>query len=475
MNIEVYNTHIELYPYTNGDLPALEDMYTAEDYRTKEKVPCGYIIDNGKIYVPRGTSVSKLEMMTGTEAEYIDDSDPSSKMKRSHHALYEPRNEVQSQSIDFLIRGEGRQLALNLATGVGKTFCVAHAITQLGIKALIITHSDSIKLQWIKTFKDMMDFRSSDLCNITGSNVMEGLMTDHIDPADVYFINHQTLRNFLFTHGAVEFHNFFKHLKIGIKAYDESHLNFGNILMIDSFSNTNATWYISATFDRSDKSESACFRKAFQSVIPFGEEESKALTKKHIEYFTVNIHSHPTQPQIRKVVPFQGMSAATYGRYAFLDDKNETAYNAIKMILEKIKDIDGKILIFIPLIDAVDEVTAKLKKDFDNKSVAAYHSRVSRDEKENATEKDIIVSTIKSCGTGRDIPGLKAIICAEPIASKVQTQQLLGRIRPIQNGEVPTYFFDVVDRAFAPINWWWKSRMKKIQVIAKSVSNLQLE
>ena len=122
---------------------------------------------------------------------------------------------------------------------------------------------------------------------------------------------------------------------------------------MDFFSNTNRTWYLTATFDRSDKTESACFKRAFSSVEEFGYKESEEITRKHVIYHIVNINSHITPKDRGKVQGYRGLTSQSYGKYAFFDDKNQTAYQAILKILEKLTDVEGKILIFVPLISAI--------------------------------------------------------------------------------------------------------------------------
>ena len=472
MNLDIYNTHMELYPYKKDDYPVIEKMYTATDKFTGNDFPCGYMIEDGKLFLPRGTHIAKIEMITGATVNHINDSDDYSEMKRQHYSLYDPRNEIQEESIKFLT-SEGKQLALNLSTGIGKTFCVAYSSTKLRIKTLIITPNESLKNQWISTYHKMFDYRPSELMNIAGSNIINAIMEDAVEPAEVYFVNHQTLRSYLTSTNGYMLHKFFKKLKVGIKVYDESHMEFANILLMDFFSNTDRTWYLTATFDRSDKTESACFKRAFNSVAAYGEMESKEVMTKHVIYHVVNINSRISPKDRATVIGWQGMTSISYGKYAFFTDPNDTAYKTILDILHKLKNVEGKILIFIPLIDAVDEVVKKLKKDYPDKSVSAYHSRLSADEKNSAEKKDIIVSTIKSCGTGRDIPGLRAVICAEPIASKVVTEQMIGRLRPYAKDK-DTYFFDIVDICIPACNWWWKARIKKIETLAKSIIHLNV-
>lgn len=471
MNLDVYNTHMELYPYTLGDLPIIESMYTSiEKFGGTEK-PCGYIIDNGKLFLPRGTPISKIESLCNIKANYITESDEYEMMSKTYHPLYDPRNDLQEKSINFLKEDE-HQLSLNLLMGLGKTYCTTKAITDMQMKSIIICPSENIKSQWIlKTFKNMFGFRPKDICNIAGSNIIEGIMEDEIEPFDSYFVNHQTLQSYMSTNGGYALHKFFKKIKVGVKVYDESHLHFKNILNIDFFSNTYKTIYLSATFDRSDKTESACFKKAFASVVNFGENESFEEITKHVIYHIVNINSRITPKDRKDLIGYAGLTGASYGKYAFLKDLNKTAYNVLLKILKLVENVEGKILIFIPLIDAVEEVAKELRKDQD-KSVGVYHSKVSKDEKENTlNKKDIIVSTVNSLGTGQDIDELRVVINFEPIASKVLAKQMFGRIRPYKDkktGELKdTYFFDIVDICIGPANWYWRARYKIIQTLYK--------
>lgn len=472
MQLDVYNTHMELYPYKKDDYPVIENMYTATDRYQQGEFACGYMIEDGKLYLPRGTPISKLEAICGVTANYITESDPSDKMTRKHYAIYPPRNKLQEDSIEFL-KGEEHQLALNLSTGIGKTYCVANASTELGEKTIIITPNEGLKSQWIDTYIKKFDYRPKHLVNIAGGAIIDAIMDDMVEEADVYFVNHATLRNYMTEHNGYALSRLFKKLKVGIKVYDESHMEFANILLIDFFCNTNRTWYLTATFDRSDKTESRCFKLAFNSVITFGEAESKAMIRKHVIYHVVNINSRIKQEQRAKLMGYPGVTSASLGRYAFFGDTNQTTYNAILQILKKIENVEGKTMIFIPIIEAVDDVVKKLKKDVPGKSVGAYHSKISHDEKESSLKKDIIVTTIKSCGTGRDVPGLRTVICSEAIASKVIAEQMIGRLRPYAPDK-DTYFFDIVDICIPPCNWWWRSRYKKIQTLVKSTVHLDI-
>lgn len=475
MTLDVYNTHMQLSPYNLHDYPILEKMYIATASFTQQEFACGYMIEDGKLYLPRGTPVSKVEHLTGVKAVYKQ-SDAWDKMSRKFYPVYKPRDQLQKDSIEFLTQESNPQLGLNLKTGLGKTFVCAYASTELMDKTIVITPHTGLKTQWIDTYFKMFDYRSKHMINIESGNIMNAIMDDsigHMYEADVYFVNHATLRNFMTERGGYMLHKFFKKIKVGIKIYDEAHMEFSNILLIDKFSNVNRTWYLTATFGRSDKTEMKCYQRAFNSVTTFGEVESQQAVEKHVIYHIANINSRISVLDRGQVMSWSGMTTISYGKYAFQRDLNQTAYNAIRYLLNLLENVEGKILIFVPLIEVVDDIVNKLRR-IQDKSVAAYHSKIPKDEKEDALKKDIIVSTIKSCGTGKDIKGLRALICCEPIASKILAEQLVGRLRPYAKDK-PTYFFDVVDISIPSCNWWLRARMNKIETLVKEVIYLNLD
>lgn len=480
MYLDVYNTHMELYPYVKDDFPIIEKDFTSVDKFSGAEVPCGYMIDDGKLFLPRGAHIGKIERLCNLKANYITKSDPMEKMNRKHYSIIEPRDDLQKEAIKFL-KEDSHQQSLTIRTGGGKTVVVALATTELGLRTLIITPNERLKQQWISTYSKNFDYRPKELMNIAGSAIMEGIMEDLYDACDVYFVNHQTLQSYVTANNGYVLHKFFKKLNIGIKVYDESHMHFGNIISTDFHSNTDRTWYLTATFSRSDKTEAECFKRAFNSVNEFGYIQSSMSAIKHVIYHAIRFNSRISPKDRPIAIPFGGMTAVSYGKYAFFRDQNKTAYNIILKILNILDNVEGKILIFVPLIDAVDDITSSLKKDYPNKSVAAYHSKISRDEKESAEKKDIIVSTIKSCGTGVDIKGLRAVICCEPIASKVVAEQMFGRIRPYKVEEdgkeviKDTYFFDCIDVSIPPCNFWWRARFKKYEALAKEVIYLDMD
>ena len=473
MELKVYNTHIEVLPYKKDSYPNIENQYTVTDSRSGNKKVLGYLIDKNILYLPRGTSISYLERILEIKAEYVNDDDPVEELPR-HDSTFEPRNEVQDDSIKFLTE-DTKQLALNLSTGTGKTFVSAYSINKLRERAIIITPNESLKQQWMATFRHMIGYTNKCLYNISGTGNMNNILynNENIDNIRVFFVNHQTLRGFLSAKGPYELHQFFKKIKVGIKVYDESHMEFLNIMLIDFFTNTKRTWYLTATFDRSDKQEAECFKKAFSSVSTFGKIQSEELITPHVIYHNVIINSMISVKNRAKLMGYPGFDSHKYGKYSLFEDERDSVYKTILNILQKTINCEGKVLILVPIINGVDIIVDKLKKDLPEKTCGAFHSKIPKDEKEDVVKKDIIVSTIKSCGTGRDIKGLRQIICAEPMASRILLEQTVGRLRPYGEN-IDTYYWDIVDRSIPGINWWHRARMSKIKNIKSVKKVIQL-
>ena len=150
-----------------------------------------------------------------------------------------PKNDIQRKSISFLI-GEGdfaytkkySQLLLNLPTGEGKTYITSASLQFLSTKAIIITPIDRIKKQWYDTFVQMTDVQDGYICDISGSSVITKLLKQKTLRYKIYLVNHGTLIAYAKSHGWAAVHEFFKYIRVGIKIYDEAHLNFENMYMI---------------------------------------------------------------------------------------------------------------------------------------------------------------------------------------------------------------------------------------------------
>lgn len=450
--IKVYHSHIEVYPYMEGECPQIEKMYSKWDDVCHQYIRIGYFILDNILYLPRGTSLSQLSQLFNSTPILVNKSDPAHKLSKPIEMRYEPRDRIQSESIDFLTcngrftKGlQHSQFGLNLDTGAGKTFCMISGIAKLGMKSIIITHKTRLKEQWIKEFLDKSDMSEDSIMDIDGSSDIEAIMCGE-KTADIYVVNHQTLTSFARLKSWDMLKLFFKKSGIGVKVIDEAHKYFQNSLMIDFFSDVKMSYYLTATFTRSDPKEIRIFQKAYSSLYRFGEETlDYDEVRKHIVLCVVMYRSQPDFSVVSKIVNgAYGFNSYRYIDYTLKQDTNHTMLKVIKKIIDKVEPLEGKILITSPKIESVELIAKELKYETDKK-IGVVHSKFSNEEnKETIKDSNIISSTIKGIGEGDDIKGLRVLINTEPIGSKALVDQLRGRLREYSK-EDDTYMFYLID------------------------------
>lgn len=475
--IRIYHTHIEVSPYELGENERIErqlSVWVDAEYRYD---PIGYYVEDNVLYLPRGMNVYILEKEFNSTAVVVREADNHDVVRRVEMTVA-PRDRIQDEAIDFLTaEGEFKkaltysQQALVLDTGDGKTYTTVNGIVQWKMKAIIITHQDKIKLQWIDTFETKTNVRKSYLINITSSDMIDKIIDGKIS-GFYYFVNHQTLTSYMSSRGTQKLREFFKAIRVGVKVFDEAHLAFKNVLRIDFFSNTMKTFYLTANFDRSDSKESRLFKKCFASVYKFGEETKEYEEKrKHIIYVPVLYRSHPTFNQEAMARNAYGFSVLGFSKYALYEDEEATMLRKFRKIFEIATGIEGKILITVPRIDDTEMMKSLIEKEYPDlgKSIMTINSSNTKKDNDEAKQNaDIICSTIKSCGTGVDIKGLRCVINLEPFSSKITSNQLSGRLREYAPDK-DTYFFDLVDCAFSTCEHQYKTKLGYLKKKCKEI------
>lgn len=451
--IRVYHTHIEVYPYKEGDCPEIEKSLSKKVYVNKHSnyyvwKPVCFFINNDTLYLPRGINSSLLEHYFRNTPIMVSKCDDYERCTKAV-GLLEPKSTMQENGIKFLCGTDEyaytnrySQLGLNLATGDGKTYATIYSVLKYGLKTIIITDKDKLKLQWMESFKVNSNFPEDKLLNISGSDVMRKIMDDKVE-AEIYFVNHQTIASYAKSNGWDSVREFFKKIKVGIKVIDEAHEFFESTFMIDNFSNCFKTFYLTATFGRSDQQEVRIYKKAFQSLTRFGEETYDYEEKrKHTHFIVCYFHSRPPYGYAPSVKTNFGFSNYKYIDYE-LEEENKSIFKALYQILDQTKDLKGKTLILSPKTETV-EIFAEAIRDRYGYDVGTVHSKNTEEENKENIQKDVISSTIKSLGTGMDIKGLRVLINLDPISSKLLAEQVRGRLREFSE-EDDTFLFYPVD------------------------------
>ena len=124
---------------------------------------------------------------------------------------------------------------LCLKTGAGKTYCTIAALSIIRRRAMIIVDSDKTMKQWKEEFLKFTNLNEKEIYLISGSSSMRKIMNSERDlPYKIYIASHRTISAFAEDEWE-SVTEFFHKVKIGVKVYDEAHVEYKNIFMIDSF------------------------------------------------------------------------------------------------------------------------------------------------------------------------------------------------------------------------------------------------
>lgn len=472
--IIVKHSHIEIHNYKLGDSPRIENNFIIYDHFTHCEYYKGieYIEDKNILILPRGVDIHYLENCLGVNAildtnhdefDYLDDV----KIK------YLPRDDKQKEALKFVLGKEHwknnkykSQLSINLNTGVGKSYVSIMSICYLSMRSIIITSSLDWLNQWKNYIMEYTTIKAKEIYFISGSHSIKSLLKKDMSKYKVILASHNTIKSYGDTYGWDKVTELFKFMKVGIKIYDEAHLNFANMCKIDFYTNTKLGLFVTATPKRSNEQEDRIFQLYFKNVPSidlFDEDEDP-----HTHYISFKYMSHPSPKQISDCKNQYGLDRASYANYVV---QQENYYNMLIIILDKAMTQEGKTLIYIGTNNAIEITRDWIVSTFPElKDEVGIYTSLIKENKKGQLDKKIILSTTKSCGAAMDIKGLKmTVVLAEPFKSEVLARQTLGRTRADD-----TYYIEVVDISFSTINKYYYQKKNTFSKYAMSCNEVML-
>ena len=455
--IIVKHSSIVINNYELGDSPKLENYFSIYDrvYHCNFLKGIEYIEEEKKLILPRGLDIYFLENIFGESAIVDTKHDEYDKIEPIM-IKYLPRDDVQKQALSFMLGAKPQhksnkvksQLSVNLNTGVGKTYCSIAAISYLNLRSIIITSSINWLEQWKKCICEYTDTKPNEVYFLTGTPSILSLFKKDISKYKFILASHATLKSYGDKYGWDKVTELFKYMKIGLKFYDEAHLNFDNMCKIDYYTNTFRTYYVTATPARSDKDENFIYQLYFKNIpsIDLFDEENDP----HTHYIAMKYNSRPTPQEISACKNKYGLDRNKYTDYVL---KKDNYYKMLTIILDLALRQEGKTLIYIGTNNAIKRTMQWILEKYPelHNSVGMYTSIINEEEKKLQLHKKIILSTTKSCGAAMDIKGLKmTVLLAEPFKSEILARQTLGRTR-----DNNTFYIEVVDTGFVAINKYY--------------------
>lgn len=423
---------VSIYPFLRSTLTEYD-----YDYRLKHSYAKYYYFrynkDNGTLYMPVNSLSHLINYFKSNGVKYdieILPTNPSANITLVNSGLFEDRN-YQIDAISFLVKNENHMRVLELQTGKGKSYIAARAIMEIGKRALISVPA-SLVTQWNDALCSMCE---SKIGIIRGSDTVYNLIKANYETdIDIFLASVTTLQGYA---AGIDIYNeapplreFLKNLLIGTKVVDEFHINFAANVMVDIQSNIENNLYLSATGLRSSKNSQTIFRKVYPDSIRYdGVKYDKYVNITECRYSLGDIEE-------KKVVTDRGYSQYRYEKLIMRSSRKlndfigRVLYPTMEMFFINKYGPGQKVLILVGLKDFAETLTAWCRDTYPELVSIAFLHGVDDDELEKS---DIIVSTIGSAGTGRDIKGLRTVILFSSFGSEALTLQTIGRLRKMED------------------------------------------
>jgi len=430
-------------------------------------------IDNN-IHLPSTIPLGTIQKLyKGRKVEYRLDEYPKPR-EISFNMKYGSRNELQQECEIFLydfIKEDTAQKYVGLAPGSGKTFLTWQLISQLKMASMIVVNTTYLAQQWKNEALKHSDLKDKDVVILSG---LASVMSEMEKPkkAKVYIAIHRTLGNMI-SQDLTLINEMNAKLGIGLRVFDEGHLEFTNICHINCVSNVKYTLYLSATPDRTCFEERTIFAKIFKH-IPYYNGKHIVNSKYH-KILIYKYNSEPSEQELKATDTKFGFSRTVWSKNVY-ENSSDILKNTIIDIFTKLKlhQREKKIAIILPTIKMIEMFRDVLRKEFPRLTTMEFIGSTPKDKRMEVLKSDIIVTNEKMFATGVDVKDLEIVINYVPIGNLVNIEQTVGRLRNLTSQNKVSIFIDAVDVGYAECErQLTKVRMTYYKRIAKEIRTFQ--
>lgn len=459
-------TVVEVKNYFWNDCPPLQYLFSIFDpiehsyyYRAME-----YEEDTNTLYLPRGMDISKIERYMKTNIVVDKSYDEYDKIGPILIKSL-PRNDVQKKSIKFILGLQEfsytkgfSQLCLNLVTGKGKTYVTIASIAYLEIRFIVIAPISSWLAQWKEKALQYTNFKEDEIVKLSGT-IIDKILDGRIDYRKIkmYISTHTTLQNYGKTRGWDKLHEFFKVARIGIKVFDEAHLCFESVSLIDFHTNVYKTLYVTASPSRSNERENKIYQMYFERVPSIELFDRKVDAR--VTYLSIHFNSHPTP-----LILMQCRNRFKLDKVKYIDwlMQNEWYWMMMYCVFcEAVLPAKGRILILVEFNRCIEIWKNWIETYFPEYigKIGTFHGETSDREREIAKQQKIIISNRACAGTAMDIENANiTLMAAVPIKSRVISQQTFGRVGREGTTLPNMLYIDIVDMGFKVLKEYYAYR-----------------
>lgn len=399
-----------------------------------------YDRNTGYLHLPSQTLPYLLDYLRSCRLEHQlveTGPNPASTIDVEYQGDFEHR-EYQEQAIDFLTSDQTMK-ALSLITGGGKTFVAARTILTLKLRTLIILPAYLVD-QWSTVFSSLSDAK---VAVLRGSDSIQKLYTSgYQNDADIFLASINTIQKYAIRtshyEALPELREFLREMQFGIKIVDECHLNFHANVMIDIQSDIKHNIYLSATHMRSSKNSNQIFRRIYPDEVRYDDGQvAKYVNVTQVNYSLGRVDE-------RYVITPRGYSTFKYEKWMLkrVSKLNQFLDKVWGPVVEEyytsLRKPGQKLLVLIGLTDFGSMLVEWFQTNYPSLYCSEYFNATGD---EVLDEADIIVSTVGSCGTGKDLQNLRTMIVLPSFAADTLNLQALGRLRKLPDGDTPEFVY----------------------------------
>jgi hypothetical protein len=355
---------------------------------------------------------------------------------------------VQVGAIEYIVdTSRPNNKAVIMQAGSGKTLTTMMAAAKQGERMCIMIESGFIG-QWLEAFQQNCIIKPKRIAVIKGSKALKALMfmaDEGNIPYDAILISNSTYRNYIEdyeTHAdrleAMEGYvfppyQFFEKIKAGMRVIDEGHENFHFVFKLDLYTHVRNSVTLSATLFSDETFKNNMMKVAY----PMEDRFIAPGFNKYVHAYS--LHYSMRNPREMKTQGSMGYSHVEFEKSLVKSKEKLTAY--FRMVRESMRytyEFDyrpnDRCLVYFATIDLCTRFVEYIQKEFPHLDVKRY---VDNDPLEHLMTADISVSTVKSAGTGKDIPQLTTVIMTPAINASPSNIQGFGRLRDL-NRKDPT-------------------------------------
>lgn len=470
MQIRVYSHYFEVSEYTREEWPYVKEFsfkYAEYDLRpviqakrwglpkakpVMKRVYAGYF-ENKRVFHFHVNLLEEFkELLASSNINYRLEIIPLYQTQYQELKVlpkYVPR-EDQKPFIDYIV-DEGTSKLANLQTGFGKSMIALYSAMLLKGKILVSIETRFFNL-WFEACcrneKQILDLENDEVLFIKGTDnlvkAMNKAIAGELEHVKVFIVAAGTLSIFLETYERfngnisdmypVEPSKFYELFDIKTRIKDEVHLSVFANLREELYMHCPKSISLSATL------EDGSFRdKIFKIMFP---ESMRPREATFNQYIDVTCLFYGLKEDSKKKIRISHPRSTDYSHTAFEYSilKNKSIYRSYLSMIKnwlivtylKERQEGMKAVIFFESTKMSAEVYTDLSKLFPNIDFGRYVASLN-DDYDKVRDCEVLITTVKSFGTGFDIPNLYCALMTNAIKAQNINLQVLGRLRVLKN------------------------------------------